>query len=68
MNYYWAVYKKNKLISLSPDKTEAQEMALKLSRYRWTFQTFKKDWKHLKTDGYKLLKVKIIPYDGEKVK
>ena len=61
-NYFWGVYdKKMKIVSISKDKRFAKEEALKLSNYRWTFQTFKKDWKYLEKDGYRILKSRIIP-------
>jgi hypothetical protein len=48
---FYAVYKKNKLISLSTTAYEAKSMAMTLSSYRWTSQNFDKDWKYLLKDG-----------------
>lgn len=61
---YYAVYKKNKLISLATMAYEAKSMAMTLSSYRWTKQHFDVDWKYLLADGYKLFKVKIIKISG----
>lgn len=61
-NVFWFVYdKKWRVISISKDKQTAQEEALKQSNYRWTIQTFKKDWNYLKNDGCKILKSRIVP-------
>lgn len=57
----WAIYnKKGNLVVLSKSRREAQEQALKSSKYRWTFQTFKKDWGYLVEDGYKLAKSEVV--------
>jgi len=59
-NYLWAVYdKENVLVSLGATEREAKETALKLSNYRWTFQTFDTDWEYLRKDGYRTSKVKL---------
>jgi len=61
-NVFWAVYnKKWKILSISKDKQAAQEEALKQSKYRWTIQTFEKDWGYLENDGYRILKSRIVP-------
>ena len=64
LNIFWAVYnKKGTVISLSKDKQTAQEEALRLSGYRWTYQTFDRDWEYLVTDGYHVAKSIINPLD-----
>lgn len=61
-NAFWAVYnKKGKVVAISQDKRTAQEEVLTKSNIRWNVQTFKKDWKYLENDGYKILKSKIVP-------
>jgi len=61
-NTFWAVYnQKGQVVAISKNKRTAQEEALKQSKYRWTHQTFDKDWGYLKNDGYKLLKSRIVP-------
>ena len=61
-NEFWAVYdKKMRVVSISKNKQITQEEALKLSKHRWTYQTFKRDWGYLVSDGYKVLKSKIVP-------
>ena len=61
-NIFWAVYnKKGEAISVSKSKENAQEEALKKSKYRWTFQTYKKDWHYLEEDGWKLLRSIVKP-------
>ena len=60
-NQFWAVYNRNgKVVSISKDKRTAQEAALIKSKYRWTNQTFTRDWNYLAKDGYKILKSCII--------
>ncbi len=59
-NIFWGVYnKKGKIISISKDKFSAQAEALNKSSYRWTWQTFKKDWGYLEKKGYKCLESEI---------
>jgi len=71
-NTFWAVYDKNwKIVAISKDKRTAQEEALRLSNYRWTIQTFRKDWGYLENNGHHILKSRIVPccncdrYKGE---
>jgi hypothetical protein len=67
-NNFWAVYnKKGVVVSISKNKRTAIEEALTKSNIRWNVQTFKKDCKYLKDDGYEILKSKIVPYNKEKV-
>lgn len=61
-NTFWAVYDKNGVVvAISKDKTTAKEEALRKSKYRWTYQTFKEDWGYLKKDGYRIEESVIIP-------
>jgi len=63
----WVVYnKEGKIVVFGEDKITAQENALKSSNHRWTFQTFDEDWGFLESDGYKVIKSKIVPLKGGK--
>ena len=67
-NKFWAVYnKKMKVVSISKDKITAQEEALRKSKHRWTYDTFKKDWGYLEKDGFKILE-SIINYGNIKIR
>ena len=64
INEFYAVYDNGgKVMSISYDKDEAKREALRVSRYRWTYQTFERDWGYLLKDGWKLLKSKIEPIE-----
>ena len=61
-NTFWAVYdKKGYVVSISTDKDTSKSEALNQSTYRWTWNTFDRDWGYLINDGYKLLKSEIKP-------
>jgi hypothetical protein len=60
-NIIWVVYnKKGKVVSFSKDQKTAKIEALRKSKYRWTYQTIRKDWGYLVDDGYKLIRSTLV--------
>ena len=56
-NIFWVVYnKKGKVIAISKNKSTTQEEALRLSKHRFTEQTFTRDWGYLVEEGYTIEK------------
>lgn len=56
-NEFWVVYdNKNKIVVIEQGNIFAKIETLNKSKYRWTLQTFERDWGYLLNDGYTIKK------------
>ena len=61
-NIFWVVYnKRGKVVSLSKDKGTAKQEALSKNDYRWTFQSYKENFKGMEQDGFTIKKSELKP-------
>lgn len=58
--YFVGINNHGALVSISAVKNGAMEECLRRNKYRWTYQTIKKDWEYLEKDGWKIKRARII--------